>query len=140
MTLSFSKISICLLYLTIFTLEWARRACYVVLSIVVFSNVWAFITVVTNTIPLAATWDSTIVATYTTSQDIWWAVTGYVEKLSSSSSSSSSSSYPPLTHCRRFAVGTDILIFLLPIPIILPLKLPRRQKLAVMGIFLVGVL
>lgn len=132
MTLSFSKISICLLYLTIFTLEWARRACYVVLSVVVFSNVWAFITVVTNTIPLAATWDSTIVATYTTSQDIWWAVTGYA--------SSSSSSSPPLTHSRRFAVGTDILIFLLPIPIILPLKLPRRQKLAVMGIFLVGVL
>ncbi|KAK0643924.1 hypothetical protein B0T16DRAFT_190937 [Cercophora newfieldiana] len=114
LTLLFSKISICLLYLTIFTLKWARMACYAVLAIVVVSNIWAFISVLTFTIPLAATWDWRVVATYTTSQDIWWAITG-------------------------FAVGTDLLIFILPIPIIAPLKLPRRQKIAVVGIFAVGV-
>jgi len=114
LTLAFSKISICLLYLTIFTLKWARRACYVVLAIVVLSNVWAFVSVLTFTVPLAATWDFRVVATYTTSQEVWWAITG-------------------------FAVATDVLIFILPIPIIAPLKLPRRQKIAVVGIFAVGV-
>jgi hypothetical protein len=32
------------------------------------------------------------------------------------------------------------MIFLLPIPFILPLKLPRRQKIVVVGIFAVGFL
>lgn len=79
-TLAFSKISICLLYLTIFTLEWARRACYVVLFIVVASNLWALVSVFTFTIPLAATWDNKVVATYSTSQAAWWAITGYVDR------------------------------------------------------------
>ncbi|KAK4454220.1 hypothetical protein QBC34DRAFT_471045 [Podospora aff. communis PSN243] len=113
LTLAFSKISICLLYLTIFTLKGARRACYGVLTVVIFSNAWSFISVLTFTIPLAATWDNRVVATYTTSQNIWWAITG-------------------------FAVITDIMIFVLPIPIIAPLNLPRRQKIAVVGIFTVG--
>jgi hypothetical protein len=32
------------------------------------------------------------------------------------------------------------MIFILPIPIVLPLKLPRRQKLVVVGIFTIGFL
>ncbi|KAL2255343.1 hypothetical protein VTK26DRAFT_3553 [Humicola hyalothermophila] len=38
LTLALTKISICLLYLRIFILEWARRACYVVLAIVVIAS------------------------------------------------------------------------------------------------------
>jgi len=79
LTLAFSKVSICLLYLSIFTLEWARRACHVVLAIVVLSNVWAFVSVLTFTVPLAATWDYRVVAAYTTKQEIWWAITGYAD-------------------------------------------------------------
>jgi hypothetical protein len=45
-----------------------------------------------------------------------------------------------LTDMCRFAVITDIMIFVLPIPIIAPLNLPRRQKIAVVGIFTVGFL
>ncbi|KAK0714503.1 hypothetical protein B0H67DRAFT_214086 [Lasiosphaeris hirsuta] len=113
LSLALSKTSICLLYLTIFTLEWARRACYVLLSIVILSNIWATASVFTYTVPLQATWDATVPASYTTSQEVWWAITG-------------------------FAIGTDLLIFLLPIPLVLPLKLPRRQKAVVVGIFAIG--
>lgn len=35
---------------------------------------------------------------------------------------------------------TDFLIFLLPIPIVFPLKLPHRQKAALTAIFAVGFL
>ncbi|KAK3352234.1 hypothetical protein B0T25DRAFT_180132 [Lasiosphaeria hispida] len=113
LSLALSKTSICLLYLTIFTLEWARRACYVLLSIIIISNLWATASVLTYTVPLQSTWDITVPASYTTSQEVWWAITG-------------------------FAIGTDLLIFLLPIPIVLPLKLPRRQKAVVVGIFAIG--
>ncbi|KAK3943360.1 hypothetical protein QBC46DRAFT_377642 [Diplogelasinospora grovesii] len=113
LTLALTKISICLLYLTIFTFEWARRACYLVLAIVVISNMWATIAVFTACIPLQAFWDRTVIATYCQSEASWWANTG-------------------------LAVGTDLLIFLLPIPMVLPLKLPRRQKVVVVGIFAVG--
>ncbi|KAK1752222.1 hypothetical protein QBC47DRAFT_68429 [Echria macrotheca] len=111
--LSFTKVSICLLYLSIFPLRWQRWACYSVLVIVVVSSLFTQAAIFTYTIPLSATWDPTVVATYTTSQTTWWITTGFV-------------------------VATDLLIFLLPIPIVLPLNLPRRQKAAVMGIFLIG--
>ncbi|KAK5658378.1 hypothetical protein OQA88_2354 [Cercophora sp. LCS_1] len=107
-------ISICLLYLNIFTLEWARKACYVILTLVILSNLWAITSVLTFTVPLAATWDITVPARYTTNQAVWWVIAG-------------------------LGVTIDLLIFILPIPIVLPLKLPRRQKVAVVGIFMIGV-
>ncbi|KAK3294236.1 uncharacterized protein B0H64DRAFT_462914 [Chaetomium fimeti] len=113
LTLFLTKVSICLLYLTIFTLEWARRACYGVLAIVIITNLWAIATTLTYCIPLEAAWDSSIEASFCQGQDAWWANTGII-------------------------VVTDLMIFILPIPIIAPLKLPRRQKLVVVGIFAIG--
>jgi hypothetical protein len=71
-------VSICLLYLTIFTLEWARRASYVVLAVVVITNLWATITTLTDCIPLRAVWDPTVEASYCQDQNAWWANTGHV--------------------------------------------------------------
>ncbi|KAK4154563.1 hypothetical protein C8A00DRAFT_42705 [Chaetomidium leptoderma] len=113
LTLALTKVSICLLYLTIFTFEWARRACFAVLFIVVITNLWAVATTLTYCIPLQATWDPTVIASFCQSQDAWWANTGMI-------------------------IVTDIIIFILPIPLVLPLKLPRRQKFVVVGIFALG--
>ncbi|KAH6855994.1 hypothetical protein B0I37DRAFT_442742 [Chaetomium sp. MPI-CAGE-AT-0009] len=113
LTLFLTKVSICLLYLTIFTLEWARRACYAVLAIVVITNLWAIATTLTYCIPLEAAWDPNVEASFCQSQDAWWANTGII-------------------------VVTDIMIFILPIPFIAPLKLPCRQKMVVVGIFAIG--
>jgi len=112
-SLSLTKTSICLLYLTIFTFEWARRASYAVLTVVVITSLWAVATTLTYCIPLQATWDPTVVASFCQGQDAWWANTGII-------------------------IVTDLMIFILPIPFILPLKLPRRQKLVVVGIFAIG--
>jgi hypothetical protein len=77
MSLAATKMSICLLYLSIFTFEWARRACFAVLFIIVVTNLWAIATVLTYCIPLQATWDFTVKATFCQSQDAWWANTGF---------------------------------------------------------------
>lgn len=40
----------------------------------------------------------------------------------------------------RLTIITDLIIFILPIPIVGPLNLPRRQKIVVVGIFALGFL
>ncbi|KAK4234454.1 hypothetical protein C8A03DRAFT_18650 [Achaetomium macrosporum] len=111
--LALAKVSICLLYLTVFTIEWARRACYVVLVIVIITNLWGTAAALTYCIPLEATWNPNVVASFCQPETAWWVHTGFV-------------------------LATDIVIAILPIPIVVPLKLPRRQKLAVVCIFAVG--
>ncbi|KAK4188146.1 hypothetical protein QBC35DRAFT_383311 [Podospora australis] len=111
--LGFSKISICLLYLTIFTLEWARRLSYGVLAIVVVHLVWVLISCFTFCVPLESIWNYDIQSTFCQPQNTWWANTG-------------------------MAILTDILIFCIPMPFVGPLKLPRRQKIVVVGIFAMG--
>jgi hypothetical protein len=76
LTLALTKVSICLLFLTIFTFAWARRACYAALSIVIIANLWATATTFTYCIPLQATWDPTVKASFCQSQEAWWANTG----------------------------------------------------------------
>ncbi|KAH6632400.1 hypothetical protein F5144DRAFT_490261 [Chaetomium tenue] len=113
LSLGLTKVSICLLFLTIFTLEWARRACYVVLGIVAITSLWAVGVTLTYCIPLEASWDHNVQASFCQNQDTWWANTGLI-------------------------IVTDLMIFILPIPIVSPLKLPRRQKFVVVGIFAIG--
>ncbi|AEO66300.1 uncharacterized protein THITE_2077835 [Thermothielavioides terrestris NRRL 8126] len=113
LSLAITKVSICLLYLTIFTLPWARRACYLVLAIVVLTSLFSVAATLTDCIPLQAVWDPTVTPSFCQPQDTWWANTGCV-------------------------IATDWMIFILPIPMVLPLKLPTRQKLIVVGVFAVG--
>lgn len=82
LTLSLTKISICILFLTIFTLEWARRACYAVLAIVVITSLWAVAITLTYCVPLEASWDHNVEASFCHNQDTWWANTGSVPPLS----------------------------------------------------------
>ncbi|GAB1319420.1 hypothetical protein MFIFM68171_09630 [Madurella fahalii] len=113
LTLSLTKISICSLYLTIFTLHWARRACIAVLVVVLISSIWSIVAVATAAIPLQALWDLNVKATFLQSDTTWWSLAG-------------------------LTIATDLLIFILPMPMIAPLKLPRRQKVLVVGTFALG--
>lgn len=70
--------SICLLYLTIFTFERIRKSCYVVLVIVVLSNLLHIASTLTYCVPLQSTWDPAVKATFCQSQDAWWANTASV--------------------------------------------------------------
>ncbi|EGS21845.1 uncharacterized protein CTHT_0037160 [Thermochaetoides thermophila DSM 1495] len=40
--------------------------------------------------------------------------------------------------CVFLVIATDFMIFLLPVPVVYPLKLPRRQKFALVTIFAIG--
>ncbi|KAM7186409.1 hypothetical protein V8F20_011410, partial [Naviculisporaceae sp. PSN 640] len=112
-TLTFTKISICILYLTIFTFEWVRKACWGILIMNIIISTWAVISTVTACIPLEAFWDLSVKPVYCGGDKIWWINTG-------------------------LGIFTSILMFLIPIPAILPLKLPRRQKVIIVSIFALG--
>lgn len=135
LAIGLTKISICMLYLSIFTIEWARRASYCLLCIVVITNLWAIATVLTNCIPLEATWDYRVKATFCQGDTVWWASTASVTCPDAPRSVSSL-----LTPQDRVTLATDLMMFTLPIPMVFPLKLPRRQKLAVVSVFTVGFL
>ncbi|KAM7220160.1 hypothetical protein V8F06_004488 [Rhypophila decipiens] len=111
--LTFSKVSICFLYLTIFTFEWVRKACWGLLILNILCGLEALISTLTFCIPLDAFWDLTVKPIYCATDAVWWVNTG-------------------------LAILTSILMFLVPIPAVLPLKLPRRQKIIVVGVFAIG--
>ncbi|KAK3938455.1 hypothetical protein QBC46DRAFT_390162 [Diplogelasinospora grovesii] len=113
LTLCFSKLSIVLLYIHLFTFNWARRAGQILLGLVIVTNIYMVIITVTACIPLAAYWDPSVKAKYCHSQSIWWSNTG-------------------------LHMATDFLIFLLPMPVVWILMLPRRQKFILFGVFGLG--
>jgi hypothetical protein len=115
MSLWFAQVSILMLYIRIWTYPWVRRAAHVLLAIVMLYNIFVFITVFTACIPLAAFWDFTITPAYCHSKNIWWANT-YMH------------------------VITDFLIFCLPIPLIIMLKFPKKEKVILFFLFAFGFL
>ncbi|KAK3399964.1 hypothetical protein B0T20DRAFT_173577 [Sordaria brevicollis] len=117
-SLAMTKISICLLYLTIFTIESTRRATYAVLGLVSVTSVYSIIVICTGCVPLKDYWD--------------------IRKAWDDEPPSNCHQIRWYWSCNALMIITDFLIFLVPIRIVGPLRLPRRQKLFVIGIFAVG--
>ncbi|KAK3329169.1 hypothetical protein B0H66DRAFT_15054 [Apodospora peruviana] len=113
LTLYFSKISILLLYIHLFAFKWARRAGQILLVIVTISHLFMLLTTFTACIPLQSYWDFTIPKQYCHPQSIWWSNTG-------------------------LHMVTDFLIFLLPMPVVWTIMLPKRQKIMLFGVFGLG--
>ncbi|VBB71378.1 Putative protein of unknown function [Podospora comata] len=114
-TLCFSKISILLLYIHLFTFKWARLAGQILLGIVIITHLFMALATFTACIPLNSYWDFTVEKKYCHAQSVWWSNTG-------------------------MHMVTDFLIFLLPMPVVWSIRLPRRQKLALSGVFGFGFL
>lgn len=115
LTLTLTKISILLLYINIFTYQWIRRCSQIILGIVVLTGVYMLVIICTACIPLAAYWDTTITNKYCHPEIVWWINTGVL-------------------------ILGDFLIFLVPMPAVWTLRLPRRQKLTLLGVFGLGFL
>ncbi|KAK3382149.1 hypothetical protein B0T24DRAFT_518844 [Lasiosphaeria ovina] len=113
LTLCFSKVSILLLYIHLFSFRWARLGGQILLSIVAVSTVYMAATIFTACIPLRSYWDFNLKQQYCHPQSIWWSNTG-------------------------LHMATDFLIFLLPMPVVWTILLPRRQKLILSGVFGLG--
>src|SRR3569833_3254605 len=60
-SLSLSKLSILLLYITLFYHTWVRRASYAILVVLFLSQVWVYYVIFTACTPLTAFWDTSIV-------------------------------------------------------------------------------
>nr|CDP22942.1 Putative protein of unknown function [Podospora anserina S mat+] len=116
LSLTFSRISILLLYRRIFTYSWAKRAIQIVLVLVVLIGIWLVVSVCTACIPLEAFWNWSLFFTqevYCQPGNIWWANAA-------------------------LHIVSDLVIMALPMPVLSALKLPRRQKYALVGVFALG--
>jgi hypothetical protein len=114
LSLSFTKISILLLYLRVLTYDYIRKATYVTLAIVIVYNLWGIVMCITICIPIARMWDPSIPG-YCHPFAVWWALV-YLH------------------------IITDFIIFLLPIPVVITMSIPTRQKAGLLVIFTLGFL
>ena len=115
LSVALTKIAVLLLFLDIFLTAWPRRATYILIALTSLFGVWAAVTNIFLCIPI---------------EDFW---------------------KPDLPNRRCFgirkgkpladATGSfvlDVAIFCLPLPVVWPLTLPRRQKAWLYFVFALG--
>lgn len=113
--INLSKISIVLLYLRIFQLvKWFRITCWALLGCISAYCIASVVATVLQCSPISRAMDRTIPGTCINMATFWYANAG-------------------------FSIGTDIVLLLLPIPMIFPLEITTSYKLALVGCFAVGV-
>ncbi|KXX73599.1 Phosphoglucosamine mutase [Madurella mycetomatis] len=112
LSLCFTKVSILLLYLRVLTHEYIRKVTWVVITIVAVYNVWGLGMYLTMCIPIEKMWDTSI-SGYCHPWSVWWALT-YLH------------------------IITDFMIFVIPIPVVSTMTIPKRQKAGILIVFSVG--
>ncbi|POS77163.1 hypothetical protein DHEL01_v204455 [Diaporthe helianthi] len=114
LSLGFSKVSMVLLYLNLFSYHWVRVAGRLVLATVIISTLWMLCVVFTACIPLEAYWVFALrEKAFCQPQSAWWANVG-------------------------LHMSTDFIIFALPLPVLPTLRMPRRQKWMLAMVFSLG--
>ncbi|KAK8066772.1 hypothetical protein PG997_013519, partial [Apiospora hydei] len=112
-SLGLVKASILLLYIRMFkSYDTLRRASWIVLAIVGVGMCGVLAVTFTTCVPLRRKWDKDVDG-YCHPDWPWWAATG-------------------------FQAGSDVVIFLMPLPTIYKLRLPQRQKLGLVAVFALG--
>ncbi|KAJ0115434.1 hypothetical protein J7T55_012714 [Diaporthe amygdali] len=110
LSLGFSKVSMVLLYLSLFSYHWIRVAGRIVLAGVVIATLWMLCIVFTACVPLEAYWVYSLrEQAYCQPQSMW-----------------------------GLHMSTDFIIFALPLPVLPTLRMPRRQKWMLFLIFSLG--
>jgi hypothetical protein len=95
--------------LTYHNARWIIR---IILVITVLYNLAGFVVQMTTCIPLQKLWDSTVYGTCHKASLAWFLV--------------------------AFTIGTDFITFAMPIPIVLKMSLPARDKLLLVALFALG--
>lgn len=111
---TFSRLVIITLYLRIFNTKPYRIACYILIGVLAGYDALTAILTLTQCIPLSALWDQTIENPRCFDIFAWW------------------------RWCTFPSVLTDLAMLILPIPVILNLKLSRRDKLGLLLTFSTG--
>lgn len=115
LSLACCKVSIILLYIRILTYSYARIAAYILLAIVVITNIIGFISTCTLCIPLAKLWDPSIPGKCHLEASYMWALI-----------------------CLH--IITDFLIFLIPLPVVIRMTTSLGNKIMLLCVFLLGFL
>ncbi|KAL1967975.1 hypothetical protein VTN77DRAFT_2392 [Rasamsonia byssochlamydoides] len=108
-----TKISILFQYLRIFPGRPIRIACYTIMGIVCSYSLWAVVSGYLNCIPVARFWDRSIPGNCLNFEALWF-------------------------FNAAMNLLTDMVLLILPMPVLNSLQLPRKQRLALMGVFAVG--
>lgn len=114
LSLTFTKVSILLQYLRIFTIKQFRVFCWTLLGFVAIYSTWTFFGSIFECMPVAYFWDKTIKGGHCMNQYAVWFTNAAVN------------------------IVTDFAIIILPMPVLRSLDLPLKQKRALMLVFALG--
>jgi hypothetical protein len=96
------------------THDYIRKVTWGALAIVVIYNAWGVAMYLTMCVPIAKMWDRSI-GGYCHPHSVWWALT-YLH------------------------IITDFMIFIIPIPVVVTMTIPMRQKVGLLAVFTLGLL
>ncbi|CAI7576473.1 unnamed protein product [Penicillium bialowiezense] len=108
-----AKASILMQYFRVFPTQRMRVVCWIMISILGIYGTWAVMSAFLNCIPVAKFWDPSIPGSCLSKTALWF---------------SNASMH----------IATDLAILIIPIPALLAVDLPRRQKFALMLMFALG--
>lgn len=113
--INLTKCSILLLYLRLFGIvRWMRWACRGLLGCVIIYCISSMTATIFQCNPVAKAFDKARTGTCINLATFWFANAG-------------------------FSIATDVIVLLLPMPLVYGLEVPRAQKLALMAVFAIGV-
>lgn len=112
-SLCLTKASIVLQYLRVFPAKEIRRACWATLAVIGVHGVYAMISNILSCIPVSAFWSPTADMRCIDKKFLWF-------------------------FNASFNILSDLVILILPMPIIKSLKLPIRQKVGLMMVLGLG--
>ncbi|KUM65522.1 hypothetical protein ACN42_g1566 [Penicillium freii] len=108
-----AKASILMQYFRVFPTHRMRVVCWTMITILAIYGTWAVISAFLNCIPVAKFWDDSIKGYCLNKTKLWF---------------SNASMH----------ISTDVAILVIPIPALMAVDLPRKQKLALMIMFALG--
>ncbi|OJJ64357.1 hypothetical protein ASPSYDRAFT_84371 [Aspergillus sydowii CBS 593.65] len=108
-----TKGSILLQYKRVFSTPRMRLTCYCLIGFLGIWGTWTFVSAWLNCVPVAKFWDDSIDGHCLDKKALWFSNSG-------------------------IHIFTDIVLLVFPMPVLKSLQLPRRQKLALMGVFALG--
>ncbi|CAL5870591.1 uncharacterized protein PFLUO_LOCUS4830 [Penicillium psychrofluorescens] len=114
-SLACTKFSILFQYLRIFPLHPFRLICYIMMGIVATYSSWAIVTGYVNCVPVAKFWNHDLPGHCLNFEAIWF-------------------------FNAAMNIATDLTLLSMPMPMLSQLRLPRMQKIALIGVFAIGIL
>jgi len=110
-----AKLSILCLYIQVFHSTAMRKVFRVMLAAIAVNGVWLFVSGIINCVPVQAFWDTTVPAYCFPREPMWYCNAGV-------------------------NILTDFALFLTPLVLLRPMRLPKRQKLGLYVVFALGFL